>query len=67
MAIITPTDLPKSARNRRVIEHFGGVFVLSLCLFHFPFEVGDMTSDLFLFLSMIRGKEIYLTYIHFFR
>ena len=31
--VVTPTDRPKSVRNRRVIELFGGVFVLSLCLF----------------------------------
>ena len=29
VAIVTPTDRPKSVRNRCVIEVFGGVFVLS--------------------------------------
>ena len=39
VAIVTPTDRPKSARNRCVIEVFGGVFVLSLCLL--DFSVGE--------------------------
>ena len=30
MAVVTPTDRPKSVRNRCVIEVFGGVFVLSI-------------------------------------
>ena len=30
IAVDTPTDRPKSVRNRYVIEVFGGVFVLSL-------------------------------------
>ena len=30
LVILTPTDRPKSVRNHRVIEVFGGVFVLSL-------------------------------------
>ena len=30
MAVITPTDRPKSVRNRCVIEVCGGVFVLSI-------------------------------------
>ena len=28
MVVVTPTDRPKSVRNRYVIEVFGGVFVL---------------------------------------
>ena len=32
-AVIAPTDRPKSVNNGRVIEHFRGVFVLSLFLF----------------------------------
>ena len=30
LAAVTPTDRPKSVRNRYVIELFGRVFVLSL-------------------------------------
>ena len=30
MTVVTPTDRPKSVRNRCVIEVFGGVFVLSI-------------------------------------
>ena len=32
IAVIAPTDRPKSFRNRCVIEVFGGVFVLSIGL-----------------------------------
>ena len=39
MAIVTPTDGPKSVRNRCVIEVFGGVFVLSRCLLDFSVDV----------------------------
>ena len=38
MAIVTPTDRPKSVRNRCVIEVFGGVFVLSR--FYLDLSVG---------------------------
>ena len=37
MTVVTPTDRPKSVRNRSVIEVFGGVFVLSI---DFEFSVG---------------------------
>ena len=33
VAVVTPTDRPKSVRNRYVIELFGALFVLSLCLY----------------------------------
>ena len=35
LAIVIPTDRPKSVRDRCVIEVFGGFFVLSLCFFIF--------------------------------
>ena len=35
MAIVTPTDRPKSVRNRCVIKVFGGGFVLSRCFLDF--------------------------------
>ena len=60
MVILTPTDLPKSVRNRCVIEDFGGVFVLSLCFFlggGFAVGVGAFVigqSDLFLFPTIIQ-------------
>ena len=40
MVIVTPTDRPKSDRNRCVIEVFGGVFVLSGCFLDFSVGVG---------------------------
>ena len=33
MTVVTPSDRPKSVRNRCVIEIFGDVFVLSCCAF----------------------------------
>ena len=33
VTVLTPTDRPKSVRNRWVIEVFGGVFVLCFWLF----------------------------------
>ena len=35
VAIVTPTDRPKSVRNRCLIELFVALFVLSLC----PFDI----------------------------
>ena len=34
VAVRTPTDRSKVGRNRCVIEHFDGTFVLSLCFFN---------------------------------
>ena len=37
---ITPTDHPRSVRNRCVIEVFGGDFVLSRCFLDFSVCIG---------------------------
>ena len=42
MAVVTPTDCHKSARNCCVIEAFGGGFVLSRCFF--SVRVGGVQS-----------------------
>ena len=63
MAVITPSDRPKSVRNNCVIEVFGGVFVLSRCFLDFfcGFMFCHMTeSDLFLFLSEARDYQSFL-------
>ena len=39
VTIVIPTDRPKSARNRCVIEVFGGVFVFSRCCLDFSVGV----------------------------
>ena len=39
VAIVTPTDRPKSVRNRFVIDVFVALFVLSFCAF--DISVGD--------------------------
>ena len=59
--VVTPTDRPKSVRNRCVIEVFGGVCVLSFgfrisCWYRgFCHRTG---SDLFLFLFIIYKRDI---------
>ena len=40
VAVVTPTDRPKSVRNRCVIEVFGCVFLLSLSFLNFSMGVG---------------------------
>ena len=40
MAVVTPTDRPKSVRNCCVMEVFGGTFVLSVCFLDFSVGVG---------------------------
>ena len=42
VAVVTPTDRPKSARNRCVIELFVALFVLSLC----PFDISAFVIGL---------------------
>ena len=56
VAIVTPTDRPKSVRNRCVIELYVALFILSLCPFDISVGVWGFChkteSDLFLFLFM---------------
>ena len=40
VAVVTPTDRPKSVRNRGVIDVFVELFVLSLCPFDISVGVG---------------------------
>ena len=46
MAVVTPTDRPKSVRNRCVIELFVALFVLSLCPFDISVCVGAFVTGL---------------------
>ena len=71
VAIVTPTDRPKSVRNRCVIEVFGGVFVLSRCFLDFCLGVGAFViglsqifffslqrmMDIFFFKKMLNGQD----------
>ena len=58
MAIVTPTDRPKSIRNRCVIEFFGGVFVLSRCFLNFSVGEGAFhRNELDLFLFLLDSKR----------
>ena len=49
VATVTPTDRPKSIRNRCVIELFVALFVLSLC----PFDISVGDGVFFIGLSQI--------------
>ena len=60
MAIVTPTDRPKSVRNRCVIEVFGGVCVLSRCFLGFSVGVGAFVIGLSL-VSSFFTQEILLS------
>ena len=60
--VFTPTDRPKSVRNRCVIDLFVALFVLSLCPFDISVGVGDFViglSQISSFLSL----EIIVIYI----
>ena len=56
VAIITPTDRPKSVRNRFVIEDFGGGFMLSRCFLDCSVDVGAFVigpSQIFFFFFLV--------------
>ena len=46
MAVVIPTDRPKSVRNYFLIELFVALFVLSLCPFDFSVVVGAFVIGL---------------------
>ena len=46
MTDITPTDRPKSFRNRCVIKVFGGAFMSSRCFLDFSVGVGAFVTGL---------------------
>ena len=49
VAVVTPTDRPKSVRNRCVIEFFVALFVSSLC----PFDISNCVGAFVIGLSQI--------------
>ena len=65
VAVVTPTDRPKSVRNRCLIELFCGVVcVVTLPFWHFCWCRGfchRTESDLFLFLSNMPISEFWVT------
>ena len=56
-AFVTPTDRPKSVRNRNVIDVFGGVFVLAIGCFAVGIRVFvlELSQISFLF-SLLTGR-----------
>ena len=69
VALVTPTDRPKSVRNRCLIELFCGVVcVVTLPFLHFCWCRGfchRTESDLFLFLLRYKWEEWVVTRQHF--
>ena len=60
VAVVTPTDCPKSVHNPCVIEVFGGVFVLSYCFFYFTVGVWAFViglSHISSFFSMVLATD----------
>ena len=66
VAVVTPTDRPKSVRNRCLIELFCGVVcVVTLPFLHFCWCRGfchRTESDLFLFLFILNFSFVFLPY-----
>ena len=65
VAFVTPTDRPKSVRNRCVIEVFGGVFVLLRCFLDFSVGVGAFViglSQISSFFSYVKDKIIKVSF-----
>ena len=67
VAIVIPTDRPKSVRNRCVIKGFGGVFVLQRCFLDFLWVFGHLSnllcrteSDLLFFPLATISQFIYI-------
>ena len=62
LKIVTPTDRPKSVRNRCVIKVFGGVFYVVTSLFGFFCECKGFChrteSNLFLFFSTLEHLQV---------
>ena len=57
MAVVAPTDLPKSVRIRFEIEVLGGVFVLSLCVFGFSVGIRAFVTELGQFSSLFPSYQ----------
>ena len=62
VAVVTPTDRPKSVRNRCVIELFAASFVLSLCPFDISVGVGAFVIGLSQISSFFSYK--YMVLLH---
>ena len=61
MAVVTPTDRPKSVRNRCLIELFVALFVLSLCPFDIFVGVWAFIIGLSQISSFLSKNEEYVT------
>ena len=65
VAVVTPTDRPKSVGNRCVIEFYVALFVLSLCPFDISVRVGAfvmLLSQISFFLSFFLTITILYKY-----
>ena len=67
VAVVTPTDRPKSVRNCCLIEFFVALFVLSLCPFDFSVGVGAFViglGQISSFLSKYKFLRLYVRSMH---
>ena len=74
MAVVTPTDRPKSVRNRGVIGIFDGVIVVLLCFggcsicvgfcFMRPSQISSFFFNLFFFFSEALFTFLYIRKTH---
>ena len=58
MTAVTPTDRPKSVRNRCVIKVFGGVFILSRCFL-------GCAGGVVVFVTGLSQISSFFSYLHF--
>ena len=54
LTAVTPTNRPKSVRNRCVIEVFGGVFNVVMILLDSSVSVGAYRTESYLFLFLLQ-------------
>ena len=62
MAVVTPTDRPKSVHNRCLIERFVALFVLSLCPFDISVCVGAFVIGLSQISSFFSLSEVFVLF-----
>ena len=59
VAVVTPTDRPKSVSNRCLIELFVALFVLSLCPFDISYGLGAFVIGLGQISSLLSLNKLY--------
>ena len=65
MTVVTPTDRPKSVRNRWVSKVFGGVYMWSRCFLDFSVGVGAFVTGLSQIFSFFSFKYVNVSKKHY--